>query len=176
MNTPESTELLRIIQAIGPCGNNRIQRINDLYNVNTVCSWAMNQLNILEDMAKDKGLPDWYCGQLSVIRLGMETVTSLEQKRKANELEQRYRLEHPQKEKEVETPKADTTEELFKNIEECNYLIKRIKNGENIHTSLASSNQRINALKYLAAQEIVKPFRPPNHHTTQWIKGPKFPK
>ena len=65
---------------VGPC-KDKVQRVKDLYIVNTVAGWAHNQLRILGDMAHDHGLPEWYVEEVRRIHGKIETVTSREDQR-----------------------------------------------------------------------------------------------
>jgi hypothetical protein len=65
---------------VGPC-KDQVQRVKDLYIVNTVAGWAQNQLRILGDMAHDHGLPKWYVTEVRRIHSKIETVTKREEDR-----------------------------------------------------------------------------------------------
>lgn len=67
-------------QTVGWC-EDKIQRVKDLYQVNTVSGWAINRIKITADMAHDRGLPDFFVKNLREIQEKMVTVNTLEDRR-----------------------------------------------------------------------------------------------
>lgn len=71
---------IELEQTVGWCGD-KIQRVKDLYQVNTVSGWAINRIRITTDMAQDRGLPDFFVKNLREIERKMITVATLEDSR-----------------------------------------------------------------------------------------------
>ena len=71
---------IELEQTVGWC-EDKIQRVKDLYQVNTVADWAINRINITADMAQDRGLPEFFIKNLREIERKLLTVMRLEKKR-----------------------------------------------------------------------------------------------
>jgi hypothetical protein len=74
---------IELEKTVGWCGD-KIQRVKDLYQVNTVSGWAINRIRITADMAQDRGLPDFFVKNLREIERKMITVAILEDRRPPN--------------------------------------------------------------------------------------------
>lgn len=71
--------------AVGPCPD-PINRVHRLYRVNTTISNIRGQLRILIDMARDNGVPAWYCYQLEKLTDSIITVGDIESSNVKNNL------------------------------------------------------------------------------------------
>jgi len=61
---------------------NTEERINNLYIVNQLVSWAKETLRILISMAEERGMDKWFVKQLKEVREGLKTVGELERRSK----------------------------------------------------------------------------------------------
>jgi len=71
---------LELEQTIGLCGD-KIQRVKDLYRVNTAVGWAVNRIKVTADIAQGRGLPDFFVKNLREVERNMITVSAIEDKR-----------------------------------------------------------------------------------------------
>ena len=74
-------QLIELEQTVGWC-EDKVQRIKDLYQVNTVSGWAINRIRNTKEMAQDDGLPDFFVRNLREIEKKMVTVSTIEDRRK----------------------------------------------------------------------------------------------
>lgn len=66
-----------LFAAVGPC-TDPVQRVRQLYMVNTSAGNVKGQLKILADMSRDNGVPAWYCDRLQKLADALLTVGVLE--------------------------------------------------------------------------------------------------
>lgn len=66
-----------LFAAVGPC-TDPVQRVRQLYIVNTTAGNVKGQLKILADMSRDNGVPAWYCDRLQKLADALLTVGALE--------------------------------------------------------------------------------------------------
>lgn len=53
------------------------QRMKDALVTNTTAGWAQHNLNILADMAEDRGLPEWFVVEVRRIKDGIKTMPNI---------------------------------------------------------------------------------------------------
>ena len=59
----------------------RIQRVNDLHRSNTSHGWLLNNLRILEEMCRDRSVPDWITREIQRLLERSKDVARLEKER-----------------------------------------------------------------------------------------------